>query len=47
MSLLLLAEAVEKADEARIDAIHRGLRINIETVHDTYADALAWVEKFV
>ena len=47
MPLLLLAEAIEKADEARIDTIHRGLRINIETVHDTYADALAWVEKFV
>ena len=45
MPLLLLAEAIEKADEERIDIIHRGLRINIETVHDTYTDALAWAEK--
>lgn len=36
---------IEKADEARIDTIHRGLRIEIETVHDTYTDALAWAEK--
>jgi EAL and modified HD-GYP domain-containing signal transduction protein len=47
MPLLLLAEAIEKADEARIDTIHRGLCIDIETVYDTYADALAWAEKFV
>ncbi len=45
MPLLLLAEAIEKADGARIDTMHRGLRINIETVHDTYADALAWADK--
>lgn len=47
MPLLLLAEAIEKADEARIDTLHRGLSINIETVHDTYSDALAWAEKII
>jgi EAL and modified HD-GYP domain-containing signal transduction protein len=47
MPLLLLAESIEKADEARIDTIHRGLHISIETVHDTYTDALAWAEKIV
>lgn len=47
MPLLLLAEAIEKADEARIDTIHRALRISIETLYDTYAEALAWSEKFV
>lgn len=47
MPLLLLAEAIEKADETRIDTIHRGLRIDIETVHDTYSDALAWAEKLL
>lgn len=47
MPLLLLAEAVEKADEGRIDTIHRGLGIDIETVHDAYADALAWASKVV
>jgi EAL and modified HD-GYP domain-containing signal transduction protein len=47
MPLLLLAEAIEKSDEARIDTIHRGLGIDIETVYDTYADALAWADKFV
>ncbi len=47
MPLLLLAEAIEKADEARIETIHKGLHINIETVHDTYSDALTWAEKLV
>jgi len=47
MPLLLLAEAIEKADEERIDIIHRGLHISIETVHDTYTDALAWAERLV
>ncbi len=47
MPLLLLAEAIEKADEARIDTLHRGLHINIETIHDTYRDALAWAEKIL
>ena len=47
MPLLLLAEAIEKADEARIDTIYRGLGIEIETVHDTYADALDWAAKLV
>ena len=47
MPLLLLAEAIEKADEARIETIHKGLSIDIETVFDTYADALAWAEKLV
>jgi EAL and modified HD-GYP domain-containing signal transduction protein len=47
MPLLLLAEAIEKADEARIDTIHRALCISIETVYDSYTEALAWAEKFV
>lgn len=47
MPLLLLAEAIEKADEARIETIHKGLHINIETVYDTYSDALTWAEKLV
>jgi len=46
MPLLLLAEAIEKADEARIDTIHRALRISIETVYDSYTEALAWAEQF-
>ncbi len=47
MPLLLLAEAIEKSDEERIETIHRGLGINIETIHDTYSDALKWAEKLV
>jgi EAL and modified HD-GYP domain-containing signal transduction protein len=47
MPLLLLAEAIEKADESRIDTIHQGLGITIETVYDTYTEALAWAEKLV
>ena len=46
MPLLLLAEAIEKADEARIETIHKALSIDIETIHDTYTDALSWAEKF-
>jgi EAL and modified HD-GYP domain-containing signal transduction protein len=47
MPLLLLAEAIEKADESRIDIIHRALSIPIETVYDTYTEALAWAKRFV
>jgi EAL and modified HD-GYP domain-containing signal transduction protein len=44
--LLLLAEAIEKTDESRIDTFHKGLRIPIEVIYDAYNDALKWAEKF-
>jgi hypothetical protein len=45
--LLRLAEAIENADEVGIDALHRELGVEIETVHYTYSDALAWAEKII
>jgi len=47
MPLLLLAEAIEKADESRIDTIHQALGITIETVYDAYTEAFAWAEQLV
>lgn len=44
--LLLLAEAIENADEARISTIHQALGIDIEVVQETYHEALQWSEKF-
>ena len=45
--LLVLSEVIESADEVRIDALHRELNLDIETVHYTYSDALAWAEKII
>lgn len=47
LPLLKLAEAIENADEAGIDALHRELGVEIENVHYTYSDALAWAEKII
>jgi c-di-GMP phosphodiesterase len=43
--LLLLAEAIEKADESRIETIHQALGMDIIVIHDAYNEALEWAEK--
>lgn len=44
-ALLLLAEAIERAEEATIDRLQSGLGIPIDVIYDTYSSALEWVEK--
>lgn len=46
---MLLVTADHRAGRSvtGMNAIHRGLRISIETVYDTYTEALAWAEKLV
>lgn len=43
--LLRLAESIEQADEARIDAALAGLPIPIDVIYDTYEEALDWAGK--
>lgn len=43
--LLHLAEAIENADEPRIEAIQQALGVDIIVVLDTYKEALSWAEK--